>query len=685
MEHAAQAIVARRGRLGMANIGKFSPFLYRSLYLSARIGGKVRLPSTQQTTGVKRCPAPSPAFTGCERQVRHILDCLGPSNERRICVVHGLGGSGKTQLALKAIEISQDRWADIIYVDATSRETLENTLGGFALARKIGETHEDAMRWLESCRQPWLLVFDNADNPDLGLVRFIPGGSHGSVLITTRLQTLITLGRPGGPASNCGVGRMNAEEALELLLKKTHMHDRALSNEEMDAATNLIKDLGYLALAIVHAGAYIFCTQSTITKYRRQCLENSQASLEKYSRLPGNNEEYEKTVYTTWIMSYDRLNPRAQQLLGFMANLHHGGITQDIFKRAASNRDRTPTIPENEHEAATRKYVQDYLQLFYGSDGQWSSDAFSTAVDELLVYSLIDYDRTNETYTLHVLVQDWACTMIRHSKITALKHTSHLLALSIDWSDHVDAHTYRRGLVLHVSKLLDSPGVVDANNADLFACVHRENGHWRAAERLWTQVVDARKRALGELHSCTLTSMDNLASTYRDQGRWDEAEALQVLVLDARKQALGELHPDTLTSMNNLALTYSNQGRWDEAEALQVLVLDARKQTLGELHPDTLTSMHNLASTYRDQGRWDEAEALQVQVLDVRKQTLGELHPDTLTSMNSLASTYRNRGRWDEAEALQVQVLDARKQALGELHPDTLTSMHNLASTYRKQ
>ncbi|KAG9073915.1 hypothetical protein FRC06_011074 [Ceratobasidium sp. 370] len=224
MEHAAQAIVARRGTLGTANIG-----------------GKVHLPSTQQTTGAKRCPAPSPAFTGCEHQVRHILDCLGPSNERRVCVVHGLGGSGKTQLALKAIELSQDRWTDIIYVDATSRETLESTLGGFALARKIGETHEDAMRWLESCRQPWLLVFDNADNPDLGLVRFIPGGSHGSVLITTRVRTLIALGRPHGPGSNCGVGRMNAEEALELLLRKTHMHDQALSNEEMDAATNLVK------------------------------------------------------------------------------------------------------------------------------------------------------------------------------------------------------------------------------------------------------------------------------------------------------------------------------------------------------------------------------------------------------------------------------------------------------------
>ncbi|KAG9080219.1 hypothetical protein FRC06_006934 [Ceratobasidium sp. 370] len=685
LEHAAQAIVAKSGTLGAANIGKFSPILNRSVYLSPRIGGKAHLPSVQQTTGVKRCPAPSPAFTGCEHQVRHILNCLGPSNERRVCVVHGLGGSGKTQLALKAIELSQDRWEDIIYVDATSRETLESTLGGFAVARKIGETHEDAMRWLESCRQPWLLVFDNADNPDLGLAKFIPGGSHGSVLITTRLRTLITLGRPDGPGSNCAVDQMDAEDALELLLRRAHMHEQALSSEEVDAAMNLVKDLGYLALAIVQAGAYILCTQGSITRYRQKCLEHTQAALEKYSRLPGNTEEYEKTVYTTWLMSYERLGSPTQQLLGLMANLHHGGITEGMFKRAASNRNRNPSIPPNEHEAATRKYVQDYLQLLHDSDGQWNSSAFSTGVDELLVYSLIDYDRVNETYTLHVLVQDWACTMIQHSKIAALKHTSHLLALSIDRSGHVDGHTYRRGLVLHISKLLDSPGVVDANDADLFAKVYWENGHWREAERLWAQVVGARKQALGELHSDTLSGMSNLALTYLKLGRWAEAEALQVQVVDARKPALGELHPDTLTSMNNLASIYREQDRWNEAEALQVQVLDGSRQALGELHPNTLTSMHNLASTYRKQGRWDEAELLQVQVVDTWKQTLGELHPNTLTSMNNLASIYRERGRWDEAEALQVQVVDSCKQALGELHPNAVTSMHNLGWTYHKQ
>ena len=66
---------------------------------------------------------------------------------------------------------------------------------------------------------------------------------------------------------------------------------------------------------------------------------------------------------------------------------------------------------------------------------------------------------------------------------------------------------------------------------------------------------------------------DNIASTYWNQGRWNEAEKLQVQVMDMRKKLLGEEHPLTLTSMANLASTYQNQGRWNEAEKLELEVM----------------------------------------------------------------------------------------------------------------
>ncbi|KAF1965815.1 HET-domain-containing protein [Bimuria novae-zelandiae CBS 107.79] len=157
---------------------------------------------------------------------------------------------------------------------------------------------------------------------------------------------------------------------------------------------------------------------------------------------------------------------------------------------------------------------------------------------------------------------------------------------------------------------------------------------------------------------------------YRD-GRYEEAEELFVQVMETRKRVLGEEHPDTLTSMANLASTYRNQGRWKEAEGLFVQVMETRKRVLGEEHPDTLTSMANLASTYRNQGRWKEAEGLFVQVMETSSRVLGEEHPDTLTSINNLAFTLQCQARHQEALALMERCFRLSQQVLGEQHPET--------------
>jgi putative hemolysin len=119
-----------------------------------------------------------------------------------------------------------------------------------------------------------------------------------------------------------------------------------------------------------------------------------------------------------------------------------------------------------------------------------------------------------------------------------------------------------------------------------------------------------------EEHPSTLTSMANLASTYWNQGRWSDAKKIFVQVMETRRRVLGEEHPDTLTSMANLASTYCNQGRWAEAEKMDTEVKETMRRVLGEEHPSTLTSMANLASTYRNQGRWSEAKKMEVEVTD---------------------------------------------------------------------
>jgi hypothetical protein len=96
-----------------------------------------------------------------------------------------------------------------------------------------------------------------------------------------------------------------------------------------------------------------------------------------------------------------------------------------------------------------------------------------------------------------------------------------------------------------------------------------------------------RQRILGPEHPHTLISMGNLGSTYSNQGKWKKAEMLQTQVLEMTQRILGPEHPDTLTSMQYLGLTYSNQGKWKEAEMLQAPVLEMKQRILkGHLAPE---------------------------------------------------------------------------------------------------
>jgi hypothetical protein len=329
-----------------------------------------------------------------------------------------------------------------------------------------------------------------------------------------------------------------------------------------------LQDFGYLALAIVHAGAYIgHSPHMSISKYRELFLAQRQRMLEEYSNLRVKIDGYKKTVYTTWRMCYDLLehNGDSQRILWLIAYLHHDGITENIFQRAAINL-KTLTqsqLPPSDVEMAARNYVKEYLSRFLDSSGHWDAMLFSGAISELASYSLIDFDRANLAYNIHVLVQDWARTVSPQSPDLALECTTTLLSQSIDLNASADAKSlgFRRGLVLHTNKILsEHRREISANHAAHLADVYEARGQWIQEEALEVQVYQARKRVFGERHIYTLQSMDKLARTYMNRGRWDDAERLELQVMGAWKELFGEADPITLASIGNLSCIYTKQG-----------------------------------------------------------------------------------------------------------------------------
>ncbi|RMZ45428.1 hypothetical protein AFCA_012081 [Aspergillus flavus] len=653
-------------------------------------------------------------FVGREEEITKTEEFLMQQDGPGKVAICGLGGVGKTQIALElAYRIrKRDPEYSIFWVTCTSYESVEQAY--ISIASKLGmsgvkpaEIKEKVKAYLsQESAGKWLLVFDNADDMEMWskdntnspvLTDFLPQCEQGHILFTTRSRKVaVKLASP----YVITISEPDTEIAVKILqnslVEKTLLSDRG-------TATTLLEQLAFLPLAITQAAAYINENSIGLSDYLMLLKDQEPGVIELLSENFGDEGRYKETqnpVALTWFISFQQIqrsNELAADYLSFMACISPRGIPQSLLPQSISTKKRIDAIG-----------LLKAFSFISEDDG-----GLFLNIHRLVYLATRNWMRKSQQFSRHILkAADRLSEAFPNNDHTNRKlwreylpHTFSLLA-EADFQKEQERYIY---LIMNIGNCLYSDGrwkeaeqlevqamelckqMLGAEHPDTLtsmanlALTYWKQGRWKEAEELEIQVIEIRRQVLGPEHPDTLTSMANLASTYWKQGRWKEAEELEILVLEIRKQVLGPEHPDTLTSMANLASTYRDQGRWKEAEELEILVLELYKQVLGPEHPDTLTSMANLASTYRNQGRWKEAEELEILVLELRKQVLGPEHPETLTSMANLASTYWKQGRWKEAEELEILVLELRKQVLGLEHPDTLISIANLASTYRNQ
>ena len=463
---------------------------------------------------------------------------------------------------------------------------------------------------------------------------------------------------------------MNANDAIELLLKMTAAQ-RSPANLEL--AASICRELGYLALAVAQAGAYI-ARSCSLEDYLHIYREDRAQLLQRHS--PHAPDDYQWTVYTTWEMSLKKLPPTATMFLRICSFMHHGGISRAIFENAAIAK-----CPGELFQDGNR-----FLCNFKTMTGEWSRLAFLEYTKDLLAYSLVNLDTDTHVYAIHPLVHAWARDRATpaerdEARMCALQ----ILALAVGYGNLQTAEslTLQRSLLPHVDVCRTAD--MEPEVAAQLHHVYIATGRWNIAEELLNLALDARRALLGNEHQDTMMIMGQLVCAYNGQGRWKEAEELELRVMEVARNVLGEEHPYTLTRMGSLVNIYYQQKRWQEAEELALQVVEVMRRVLGEEHLETLMGMGHLANIYREQGRPEEAEQLELRVMEVRRRVLGEEHPDTLMCMGNLATTYFGQGRWKEAEELMMQVVEVRRRVLGKEHPSTLTSMGNLALTYREQ
>ncbi|KAH6612769.1 kinesin light chain [Boeremia exigua] len=657
------------------------------------------------------------SFVGRESQLANLEARLFSDDQTTtMLAIVGLGGTGKSQLALEVAHRTRLKNKDcsVFWMDASDIDSISRSYA--SVARKLSvpgcdDDQADTKQVVKRCvaaisARQCLLIYDNvkgtallpsdsytreaADSAD-----FLPLSELCSIIFTT---TESDIAKALIPQNVIALHELTPDTALRMLQNRL---TAPLSNTEQQGAMHLLRELSRLPLAVSQAAACMNASNITLQQYQAQLDEHKGAAL-KYSDGSCEDKQREsglrKTVAATLSLSIDHVqqsNAVAAEFLYFVACVDRKDISLNLLE-AASPRTREDAIKVlDQYALVTRRpaesaldvhqLVHDALRKRLQTEGRLQEQTQRTIKQLLQVFPNDDHSNRSKWRRLLPHVQ----YALSHSEGNDDKERLDL-AQKCATALYSDGQ-YKGAEELFVQVMETRKRVLGDEHPDTLtsianlASTYWNQGRWKEAEELEVQVIETTKRVLGDEHPNTLTSIANLASTYWNQGRWKEAEELEVQVMETRKRVLGNEHPDTLLSIGNLAATYRNQGRWKEAEELFVQVMETRKRVLGDEHPDTLTSIANLASTYWNQGRWKEAEELDVQVMETTKRVLGNEHPDTLLSIGNLAATYRNQGRWKEAEELFVQVMETRKRVLGDEHPDTLTSIANLASTYWNQ
>ncbi|KAF7357325.1 TPR-like protein [Mycena sanguinolenta] len=574
---------------------------------------------------------------------------------QKIYVLYGLGGAGKTQIALKFIKELSFNFSDIFFIDTSTIATIDIGLKNIAIIKGCGDSAEEGLLWLTSQVQGWLLLFNNADDPTINMQDFFPECDHGNIIITSRNPGLCVYA-----GSDSVVSDMGEKDAVLLLLKSAAQRITATAEQ---IAAEIVKALCYLPLAIVQAGAFISNSRNLGNYLELYAKNQAKLLSEKPAQF---QDHYKWTVYTTWQMSFDQLTPRAAMLLQHCSFLHYNGISEAIFSYASK-------YSGGPSEGGLWETME-FLSSFCGPTGKWDSLQFTMVMNDIQAYSLISFDESTKLFSIHPLVHAWGRATISNPERCMLT-VSNILGMTLAERSKWDSLLPSLVLCPHVELAVQA----SANLAPIFryhyGMFFEEAGKYKQGAGMLETVLKEENQILGDNHPDTLLTMGNLASIYSDLGEYEKASDLEIAVLEKQKQILGDNHPSTLLAMGNLASTYSDLGQYEKASDLQMAVLEKQKQILGDNHPHTLLAMGNLASAYSALGESEKASDLEIVVLEKQKQILGDNHPDTLLTIGNLARTYSDLGEYEKASDLEIAVLEKRKQILGDNHPSTLITM----------
>jgi len=652
-----------------------------------------------------------PARVRGREELLTALDSLVNAPDGRLHVLCGLGGCGKTTVALTAAGTAAASGARVWWITARDETSLTSDL--VDLAVELGATPEEVryagagvrsltdLVWqrIEAVPGRWVLVVDNADQPDLlaaeggrvgdgnGAVR---GSARGLVLVTSRSGGAEVW---GGVAMLHPVGPLGDHDGGQVLC------DLAPHAGTTQEAAGLAVRLGGLPLALHAAGRYLGSARArldqipTFAAYRRAVDAKFTTLL---SDATGSARPRE-AVMTTWELSLDLLAqqglPQARALMRLVGGFAPATIPVSVLDGPALFASKV-FVPGAAGGAGRGGRLAVIVRAAAGVSrrrtASYGLPAHQRTVIALCELGLLDLT-TGTALTLagcvsaHPLVTEAnAALLADRPALARAVHTTvaGLLSQATRGRDPRDPDEYPMWPLLaphlahaltHTTPYLSRAAIaalIDAASTTIW-------GLLRAGDYLteYTLAAVAAETAVHHLpanHPASIKARNRLADALKRRGLYGEAEAEFHAALPAQQRVLGADHPQTLESRRSRADLMAKRGLYEPARAEFQAVLSACVTVLGTDHPDTLHVRHNLADVLFHRGLYEEAEAEFRAVRDVQRRVLGDAHPETLHTGHHLAEVLTWRGLHTEAETEFRAILDTQRQVLGDDHPDSL-------------
>jgi tetratricopeptide (TPR) repeat protein len=655
----------------------------------------------------------SPNFVGRKQDLKNLHEALQSEGKVSVCAVRGMGGVGKTELAIQyasSEEFQQSYlacyWFSLNQGDLATQILLKASpyLAMPEALQKSGSV-EAQVKW---CWQNWhpstgniLVIIDDVKNLADIPSALMPIASRFKVMVTTRQRNLSPSFR------ELPLGILSEAESLELFTKIVDAQGSSRIENERETTKVICKYLGYLPLALELVANYLKDDEMlSLEDYLQQLhLEDESLADEVVRGITA-----ERGVIAAFNLSWQRLTGLATQLAMLLGRFATAAIPwQDLVEPTVNSlgyekkavkeaRKQLANLSLIEIEDGKNIVIHALLREYFRYQSKQEGDDFIHTLQQAIASSgiaiaktipqtpvLADIERVSLAIPhLELLIQEMLDDIPDPDEDLFWAFNGLAWFYEGQAQYNLAERYYNNCLEAVQSRLGENHPDVAASLNNL-AGLYESQGRYESAEPLYLQALELMQRLLGENHPDVATSLNNLAELYRSQGRYESAELLYLQALELRQRLLGENHPDVASSLNNLALLYESQGRYESAEPLYLQALELMQRLLGENHPSLATSLNNLAELYRSQGRYEEAEPLYLQALELRKRLLGENHPDVASSLNNLAALYDSQGRYESAEPLYLQALELRQRLLGENHPDVATSLNNLAALYDSQ